>query len=86
MTGESFSSIKARVDLFDPDRTRFASMMKEIIAQSVTGDLEVKEADGRINVKNGGDNYTSLTDATKKGAMNKRVPLKIWGSCPNTSP
>ena len=82
LTGESFSSIKARVDLFDPDRTRFASMMKIIIAQSVTGELEVKEADGRINVKNGGDNYTSLTDATKKGAMNKRVPLKIWGRLP----
>jgi hypothetical protein len=29
-------------------------MMKKIIAQSVTGELEVKEAAGRINVKNGG--------------------------------
>ncbi len=50
-----FSSIKARVDLFNPDRNQFASMMKEIIAQSVTGELEVKEADGHINVKNGRD-------------------------------
>ena len=30
-------------------------MMKEIIAQSVTGELEVKEADSHINVKNGRD-------------------------------
>jgi hypothetical protein len=55
LTGELFSSIKARVDLFNPDRNQFASMMKEIIAQSVTGELEVKEADSHINVKNGRD-------------------------------
>jgi hypothetical protein len=82
LTGESFSSIKARVDLFDPDRTRFASMMKEIIAQSVTGDLELKEADGRINVKNGGDNYKCLNDAVRNRAFNDRVPLRIWDRLP----
>jgi len=82
LTGESFSSIKARVDLFDPDRTRFASMMKEIIAQSVTGKLDVKEADGRINVKNGGDNYKCLNDAIRKSAFPGRVPLRIWGRLP----
>ena len=82
LTGESFSSIKARVDLFDPDRTRFSSMMKEIIAQSFTGDLDVKEADGRINVKNGGDNYKCLNDAIRKSAFPGRVPLRIWGRLP----
>ena len=57
--------------------------MKKIIAQSVTGELEVKEADGRINVKNGGNNYKCLTDAVTKGAFGNRVPLKIWGRLPN---
>ena len=83
LTGESFSSIKARVDLFDPNCTRFASMMKKIIAQSITGKLEVKEADGRINVKHGGNNYKCLTDAVTNGAFGDRVPLKIWGRLPN---
>ena len=82
MTGESFSSIKARVDLFDPDRNRFASMMKEIIAQSVTGKLEVKEADGHINVKNGRDNYKCLNDAVRKSAFPGRIPLRIWVRLP----
>ena len=82
MTGELFSSIKATVDLFDPDCTRFASMMKKIIAQSVTGELEVKEADGRINMKNGGYNYKSLNDAVRKGNFGNRVSLKIWDRLP----
>ncbi len=57
-------------------------MMKEIIAQSVTGKLDVKEADGRINVKNGGDNYKCLNDAIRKSAFPGRVPLRIWGRLP----
>ncbi len=57
-------------------------MMKKIIAQSVTGELEVKEADGRINMKNGGYNYKSLNDAVRKGNFGDRVPLKIWDRLP----